>query len=278
MAFQLKKPGASVAAATKNPAPQSLAGKPPAHKAPGGAKALPSWMATGSKAKKLEQVEEAKVEQAKEAAGKMRRFWMTSQGTPGYQSQRVIFLDGALDPENQLLDIPRFFEHTAHWEGRYQDFLCISQAEPCPFCEAGDKAAFVGIMTVLCLTPYTVKNGPNAGKVISNYRQLYVPKRQTIKQLHTIAVKRGGLVGCEFEIDRSTDKSPKVGDMFEFVEKHTKADLIAKYGAANVVPADYATELVYRDAAALAKMGITSSSSTVGSEKPINTDEVESEL
>lgn len=255
----VKKPGAVAKAESKAPAKSGAVG----------------WMKKGKAAHQAFQEEEAKAEKAKAEAGKLFRFWM-----PPDEERKITFLDGELDEEG-MLDIPMFYEHRVRLNGDWKTFVCVSEEEPCPICEKGDsRASLVGVMTVIDHTPYKIKSGPNAGKTIKNSRKLFVATRQTIKKLAKKAAKQGGLAGCTFEVSRTSDKDPSVGSDFEFLERCTADELVAKYDLKeeDVSPADYSHEITYHSAEELVKLGVGKAMGGVGKEKGVATAEVADEL
>lgn len=232
----------------------------------------PPWLKTGVEARAAMDEADAAAEKAKEESGRLFRFFI-----PEDDEATITFLDGDLDDDGRLM-IPMLYEHRVLHAGKWTTFLCIADAEPCPLCENGDRPALVGVMTVINHSPYTIKNGPNAGKQIANRKQLYVATRSTIKKLQKIASKKGTLRMHSYEVSRSEDKSPRVGDMFMHVHEWGSVEELKDYligkGDDNdnpfpvkadevddlVEPADYAYELIYRDGEELAKMGLTTSS------------------
>lgn len=246
MALSFHKTAASKAAAS---VPQTALKKAPSQPM--------SFLKKGTAAKEAFQQEEAKAELAKAEAGKMWRFFL-KDGEDG----QITFLDGDLG-EDGLLDVNMFHEHRIRINGTWQNFICTAEADtsqPCPICESGDRPSFVGIMTVIDHRTHTIQSGPNAGKQIKNIRRLFVAKRNTIKQLAKIAAKRdGSLAGCTFDVSRTGDKEPAVGNQFDFVEKFESfEDIAAKFGLEMdaVMPANYAEELKYRSPEELIDLGV----------------------
>lgn len=227
------------------------------------------WMKKGAEAKQAIANEDAKAELAKQEKGKLWRFWM-----PPESERQVTFLDGEVD-EDGMLDIPMFYEHSVMINGNRENFICTSEQEGfCPICDKGDsKAYLVGVMTVVDHTPHKIKSGQNAGKTIQNTRKLFVAKKETIKQLSKIAVKRGGLTGATFDVTRGNDRTAAVGNQFDFVSKDTLAKVAAKYGIdqKEMVAADYGQELTYRTADELVQLGIGKAPGGVGYEKGAGT-------
>lgn len=224
-----------------------------------------SWMKTGAAAHQAVAEADAKQEMAKLEMGKLWRFWMPADG-----ERKITFLDGNLDAEG-MLDIPMYHEHGVKVAGEWKNFVCVAEQEGhCPICERGEyKASLVGVMTVVDHTPHTIKQGQNAGKVLKNTRKLFVPKRETLKQLTKIAVKRGGLAGCTFDVTRGNEKTAAVGNQFDFVEKQSLAELAAKWEikADDVKPADYQKEITYHTGQELIELGVGKGPSGPGYEK-----------
>lgn len=249
------KPAASASAQTEHHQPAQKS------KSSGG---TISFLKTGQAAHKAMAAEEAKAELAKQEAGKMWRFRMA----PG-EDRKITFLDGSLD-ENNMLAVPMFYEHTLQVGGKWKNFVCTDEQEPCPICAKGDdKPALVGVMTVLDHTPAVIKSGPKAGQTIQHTRKLFVAKKDTIAMLTKIAVKRGGLTGCTFDVARGGEKTAAVGSQFDFTEKLDLTVIAKKYGLKleEAQPADYQAEIVYHTAAELLELGIGKAASGPGYEK-----------
>jgi hypothetical protein len=265
MALTFTKPKTPGQAATTSPGPTHSAPAATPEVETTTAKVL--WMKRGVDAKKAMLREDTKAEERKAEQGKLWRFYV-EQGKAG----EITFLDGSLDAEG-MLDIQVFYEHRVRISGDWNNFVCtaeIDQTQPCPLCENGDKPAFVGVMTVIDHTLHTIKNGPNAGKTITNTRKLFVAKRTTIKLLTTLAKKRGGLAGCTFDVTRPGDKDPAVGGNFDFSHKYSKLSEIGdKYGLKleEVQPANYEEEVRYRTVEELIELGAGKAQSGVGYEK-----------
>lgn len=216
----------------------------------------PSFLKTGKAAATSFKEEEAKAEAAKDQAGKLWRFRINKDN---YEEEfRITFLDGEIN-EFDLLDTPSFYEHTIFFNGKWQNFVAPEDEED-PIAEQHDrKADFVQAFTVIDHTPFTRKDGTK----IKASKKLFICKRTTLKLLTNIAKKRGGLTGASFDVMRSGDKSPAVGDNFDFVEKKTLQELAKEYGEDLASPADYAEEIPYYTRSELLEMGIGSKASTI---------------
>lgn len=218
--------------------------------------AFSGFLKTGAAAQEAFKAEEAKQELARASYGKLFRFFMKDD-----EERRITFLDGELT-EDGILDVGTYYEHSLMLNGTLEHFVCtadVDETQPCPLCEAGHKRSLVGVMTVLDHTPYTIQSGPNKGQVRQNTKRLYVAKNTTLEILRKIAVKREGLAGCTFDVSRIGDKSPAVGNQFDFVEKFDSYEAIAeKFGLTveDIQPAEYTKEIVYRTPEQLIEIGI----------------------
>lgn len=239
-----------------SPAPAAKAAAP-------AAKPALSFLKRGKEAKAIAEQEDKKAEMR----GKdyVSRFFVPLSVGTGC----ITFLDG--DLVDGILDIPFFHEHNVNMNGKFNNFfICTQDEEPCPICEGGAPASYVGAMSVIDHAEWKDKNGVTHRDV----RKLFVAKRDTIKLLQQYAVKRGGLRGCTFDVSRVGDKSPAVGSAFDFTEKLTEAQLVAKYKSKGPKDPDRSMPLNYEEylqsqyqpASELRKLGFGSSSNPVGSE------------
>lgn len=188
-----------------------------------------------------------------------------------YDSGYLTFLDGDLD-EDGTLKLISYYEHTVKMPGgNWENFVCISDAEPCPICESGNNAAFVCAFSVIDHRGYTTKENIEIPHTV----RLFPAKRTTVALLQKAAQKRGGLTGCTFEVTRTGDKEAAVGNQFDF---ETKTDLAVLQGAYTikskdkngnfvdqpVAPLDYENVLPYLTRQELAQLGF--GSTPVGAE------------
>jgi len=276
MALTFAKKVAGVAPAQSPTQSEGSAPKEPPKVVSGGV----SFLKRGAAAKAVAAEEEAKAEERRAAANRMRRYYMDNNA-----DTQITFLDGKLDAEG-VLDIPRFYEHIIQVGGDWKNFVCtaeIDTGDPCPICALNtdqSRRSLVGVMTIIDHSKYTVKKGPNAGKVYTNQRKLFVAKETTLKQLNKLAAKpeRNGLAGCTFDVSRGPENTnaPRVGSTFDFVTKHkTLASIAEKYGlqVEECVPAQYDGddgEIVYLSPKKLLELGIGKAHGGVGYEKGVN--------
>ena len=236
-----------------------------------------TFLMKGAAAKAAVHAEAVKAEARREAANRMRSYWMK------YNSDgQITFLDGALDADG-VLEIPRFFQHSLQVGSGRETFVCTAEldtSQPCPLCEGGDKPSLVGVMTVIDHSSYTVTKGPNAGKVYKNQRRLFVAKETTLQVLQKLAKKpeRNGLALCTFDVSRGPENKhpPGVGDTFDFVTKHKSLAAIAeKYELKleDCQPAIYEGEngeIVYMPPEKLIELGLGKAHAGVGYEKGVS--------
>lgn len=208
------------------------------------------FMMTGAAAKAAAQKNQEQMDAAQANSNAPWRFWMKET-----TKRDVTFLDGALDPD-QYLDAPRYWEHNPLMNGSYKNhFPCLQDGspdqEPCPICEGGTSNPYLaGIFTIIDHTPYTSQK---TGKTYTDRKMLYVVKPRTYDLLNEIAIKRGGLAGCRFDLMRPSKDDANVGSHFDFTEKVSIESLAAKYG--DVLPFNYGEVMARVPGAELRKMG-----------------------
>lgn len=208
----------------------------------------PSWLKSGQQSKTAYQNANFAAQKAAEESKLMRRFYLL-----GGEEKVVTFLDGDLDSDG-ILSFMSFNEHRVQLgPKKWETFICVAETEICPLCNAQNRADYAGVFSVIVHTPYTIQTGQNAGKVLGDRQGLYVCGLRTLRVLQTLATKWGGLSGWRTEITRPTDKDPRVGSMFQKLERCE--DLTAKYGEL-ATPADYGKEIPYYTADELIKAGV----------------------
>lgn len=144
------------------------------------------------------------------------RVWI-----PAGNSQEWVFLD-----DNPF----SFHEHNPKIDGSWRNWITCLQGvqDETPCCEIlGQKSRyFTGYFTVVDLSKWTDKKGNSHQYEI----KLVGAKMKTLKKLARKKEQRGSLVGCIFKVTREDDKSPNVGDDFEYVRD---ADLSRLFEVAN---------------------------------------------
>lgn len=206
-----------------------------------------------------------KADLAQAASYGAQRFWIKDGS-----EARITFIDGGL--VNGLVDAVSFYQHGIPRVGRkgYDDYVCTQETEACPICEGGGVPSLVFAFTILDHREYEDKNG----KKHQYEKRLYVCKRDTMKLLQKKAEKmtengqsKNGLVGVTFDVTRIGEKSPQVGNSYDFVACTPIEEIADGCGLKldDVSPYDYSTDIKYFSAAELRKMGFGVSSSSVGS-------------
>lgn len=222
-----------------------------------------SWLKQGQASAQMATQAQAEAEARKAEMGHMFRFFINKG-----EDAKITFVDGNLSEQGFLLP-PRFYEHTVYHNGKWTNFVCPEKTSPelgqkCPFCETGDYASLVAMFTVI---DHRVYKSPTTGKTYQDTTKLFAAKSGTFEMLNKLAVKRDGLAGCTFDVSRSGEKSPAVGNMFDFVEKKDPKELKGKWTRTfknaqgkevtedAFTVADYEKEVVWRDADELRAMG-----------------------
>lgn len=223
-----------------------------------------SWIKTGAASAAIAKQDEVEKKLQHEQNDLMWRFFLKDK-----EDARITFIDGDLSPEGYLVP-PRYYEHALWAEGSkgVTYYVCPEKTAPedghkCPLCAAGDKPTLVAVFTILDHREIKTK----AGKVLKDQKRLFVAKPLSMEMLTKIAVKRGGLAGCTFDVTRMGDKSAAIGSMFDFVEKNDVALLQSSYteevedkGVKKTislfVPANYEKEIIFRTPEDMLKMGL----------------------
>lgn len=239
------------------------AGKSNTTQQPATAQAAPAaglgFIKRGEAAKATMAQEDFKKEQRKK--DRVYRYWI-----PDGKQGCITFLDGNLS--GGMLDIPFYYEHNVNMNGKYGNFfICTQDTEPCPICEGGLNASYVGVMTIIDHSEYKSQKD---GKIHKDEIKLFVAKSETIKLLQQIAAKRGGLRGCTFDVFRSGEMSASVGSAFDFTEKLSEESLVSKYGdKAKPLNYDEVLGAMYISAKDLRAQGFGSSKGPIGGEPPM---------
>lgn len=229
-----------------------------------------NWLKTGADSAKIAQQEEANAQAYKEGKGKLFRFYLKDK-----EEAKITFIDGDLSPEGLLLP-PRYYEHSLAINGKWGNFfVCPEKTQPdagykCPICESGERPSLVALFTII---DHRVQKSKDGQKVYKDQKRLLVAKTVTMEMLTKIAIKRGGLAGCTFDVTRMGDTSASVGSMFDFGEKNDVTFLRSQFTKETEDPvtkakkqetyfeaANYEDEVVFRTPDELLKMGMGSKS------------------
>ncbi len=206
------------------------------------------FLMRGAQAQSAVAVEQAKSDLALLQQGF--RFWIEVGG-----EARISFIDGILDTDGALA-IPMWYEHKLMIGGRMTTITCYETKPdmgPCPVCQAGHNTGLVGALSIVNHTPYQVKKGKNAGKVLTNRRQMLVGPRAAISTLQIVAASRGGLATHCFDVYRKDRTDPRVGSVYNYLGQ-IQPEQIASLGE-EWKPYNWDDEIVMLDSAEMAKLG-----------------------
>ena len=225
------------------------------------------FLKAGKESADLAAKQAAEAQAYRENQGKLFRFWLKEQ-----EEARITFVDGDLSPDGYLVP-PRYYEHGLYLNGSWNNFfVCPEKTNPeakdsCPICVAPDRPSLVALFTII--DHRTFHGSKDKSKVYVDTKKLMVCKPQTFELLNKIAMKRGGLAGCTFDVSRIGDKAAAVGSLFDFVVKTPISELKAKYQVEKTDPktnqkvkvtnfevADYEKEITYRTGDELRKLGL----------------------
>lgn len=128
-----------------------------------------------------------------------------------------------------------FYEHNPKMNGHWRNWItCVKgMADSAPCCdEIGEKTRYyVGYFTVVDCSKWTDKKGNTY-----QYEVKFLPaKLKTLKKFKRkkedrIQAGGSGLIGCLYKAHREDDKSPSIGDEFEF---QREVDLAKLFQVAN---------------------------------------------
>ncbi len=216
-------------------------------------KKLPSWMMGGQDAEKAFEKEDAETKARREANARLFRFRVK----PG-ETTSVTFVDGDVHltgPKKGSFvnSVPVVYEHTVKTgPKKWDQYLCIAEDEPCPFCASDNRRYICAVFTVIDHSEWTSRKG----ETYTNQRKLFVAKSQTYKKLKKRAAKHGALTGWTVEISRTDDRSAAVGDEFEWEDQQALTTLADEYDLPEILEGtDYVEELPYHSGEELRTLG-----------------------
>lgn len=165
------------------------------------------------------------------------RFWLPPEG-----NTKIIFLDD---------DPPIIEEHQLKIGGDWRNWLtCLRLiGEACPICDVlEDNPYTVGFYTVIDTAVWTDKKGNEH----RNEKKLFPAKFKALQMLRRLSEKRGSLVGCCFDVYRSSKDAFNTGDVFDF-EGKLDMEQIKKLNE-EIEPFDYAEVLAPKTPAEIKKL------------------------
>jgi len=128
----------------------------------------------------------------------------------GKETRRIIMLD---DQEFCI------WEHHLKINGQWGNFFTCrkgaDQNDPsCPLCTSKASRSYTGFITVLDETGW--KN--SKGEMIKYGRQLFPMSIQILERFATVRDRKTSLVGTVWELTRSSDSAPRLGDVWDYIE------------------------------------------------------------
>ena len=222
------------------------------------------FLKTGKESVALAAQDKIEAQIRKEESAKAFRFYLKVG-----EDARITFVDGEI-PKGYL-EPPRYYEHLVFFNGVWTPFVCPEKTNPdsgedCPIDDLPDRPSLVSAFTVIDHREYTSKK--DSTKKYKNTKKLFICKGTSFEMLNKIAIKIGGLAGQTFDVSRTGDKEPGVGNMFLPIEKKTIEELKAIYQEVledpktntktkqtYFIPYDYEKEITYRTGDELRKLG-----------------------
>mgnify|MGYP000866051117 CR=1 FL=1 len=165
------------------------------------------------------------------------RFWLPAEG-----STKIVFLDD---------NPPIIEEHQLKIGGDWRNWVtCLRLiGEACPACDIlNDNPYTVGFYTIIDTAVWTDKKGTER----RNEKKLFPAKFKVLQMLKRLSSKRGSLVGCVFDVYRSSKDAFNTGDVFDYEGKLTDEQI--KQLNKDAVPFDYAEILKPKSAAEIKKL------------------------
>lgn len=166
-----------------------------------------NWFSTGfGSAVKQEQDREAN------ATWLPDRFWI-----PTGQSREIVFVDEAAGA---------FREHNAKINGNWRNWITcaaplMEAGEVAPCCEklGADSAYMVSMVTIIDCSKWTDKKGNTRQFEIKVLPAKYKTAQKLERKNSELQKEGKSLVGRLYKVTRETDKSPAVGDDYEYVRE-----------------------------------------------------------
>jgi hypothetical protein len=88
----------------------------------------------------------------------------------------------------------------------------------CPLCQSGDESYYIAFVTILDVTGFTVRQGKDKGKHISNLRKLLPLKLDGVEWLNKEKKIRKSLIGAKYNFCRTKKQQAVYGDA-SFIDK-----------------------------------------------------------
>ena len=263
MPITFKKPSEKVAEPSNLSKPATVKDDTPfetesPEKKPNNPNKPPSWLMSGTKAKKAQEDHKKSIEEAKKMAqekakeySKPKRFWVAKN-----EKTNVTVIDG--QGSGYELDPVMAYEHQYKSNGKWGNFaLCTLESEgECPLClaaESGENVSRRALTAFFSLIDHTEWTSNN-GKVYKDQLKVLAMKPQSFETLQQIMhMQEAQIEGTTFAVARSgDDKSVSVGNTWVPKSYNKLEDVCSYY---EVAPIDWEHFFTYRTADELREMG-----------------------
>jgi len=187
----------------------------------------------------------------------IRRFWLKEK-----EESKIMFLD----TEAFYCSI-----HQIKFKDSWNNFItCTDEFKPCPLCEDGKTATFVGHYSIIEFKPYVNKKG----ETVEYSKCLFPAKSSTIEILYDLAKKYKNLTYLIFKVKRYKD-APNCGGTFELLGK-MKDTQLSSFKKEVLLPFDYEKILAPPTDAELRAYGYAPFKSRVGNENAFTDKDINS--
>ena len=164
-------------------------------------------------------------EEVKQGSNRVYRFYLPKPSKRKVTTE-ITIVDGATlelagsDGKNRKIAAPFMVrEHQFRIDGDWKNwFTCISRGGDCAPCQKGNGSYQIAVYTIIDHTEWEDRSG-NLHK--DEVKLLCVKtSTTTFRALEKRAkrAKKNGLRGVKFEVERSSDRSVNVGDLYEYVD------------------------------------------------------------
>lgn len=144
-------------------------------------------------------------------------FYIGKDDAKAGKVHEVIILD-------ERFDVCGLYEHNIMKNGNFVGTeICVKDYGHCPICASDNYSTLVLKLSILKLTPYTVRDGKHAGKVIPFQKQMLTIKSKWRAEWHEMAqncIKQNGtLRGCYLRLKRDpNDQNASSNGKFQMID------------------------------------------------------------
>lgn len=225
-----------------------------------------NFLKTGSASTHLATQDKVEAETRKEQNAKTFRFFL-KEG----ESAKITMVDGDLNAEGFLIPA-RWYEHNLFLNGKYGNiFVCPAKTMPelgglCCICDSGDRPTLQAGFTIIDHRTFSSADGK---KTYKDTRKFLPAPPRVFEILNKIALTVGGLAGVTFDVSRTNEKAPRVGDVWvplgktgltelqsKYIEEVTDPKTNTKTQKSYFFPLDYEKELIFKTNDELLMLGL----------------------